>query len=133
MMKVIFYKREMIELGIEKSLMHELSIVMSIVETAEEKVKENHAHTVESIDLVIGDLAGVDSQALDFAWEKAVKNTVLQAAKRNIIHVPARAKCMECDCEFEISELHAECPLCGEHLLQIVQGKEIQIKSMVLN
>jgi Zn finger protein HypA/HybF involved in hydrogenase expression len=49
--------------------MHELSIVMSIVETAEEKVKEHHAQTVESIDLIIGDLAGVDSHALDFAWE----------------------------------------------------------------
>jgi hydrogenase nickel incorporation protein HypA/HybF len=113
--------------------MHELSIVMSIVETAEEKVKENHAQSVESIDLVIGDLAGVENEALDFAWETAVKNTVLQTAKRNIIHVPAKAKCLECDCEFEIKELYDECPLCGEHLLQIVQGKELQIKSMVLN
>jgi hydrogenase nickel incorporation protein HypA/HybF len=113
--------------------MHELSIVMSIVETAEEKVKENHAQSVESIDLVIGDLAGVENEALDFAWETAVKNTVLQTARRNIIHVPAKAKCLECDCEFEIKELYDECPLCGEHLLQIVQGKELQIKSMVLN
>jgi hydrogenase nickel incorporation protein HypA/HybF len=112
--------------------MHELSIVMSIVETAEEKVKENQAQSVESIDLVIGELAGVESEALDFAWEEAVKNTVLQTAKRNIIKVPARAKCLECDCEFEIKELYDECPLCGEHLLQIVQGKELQIKSMVL-
>jgi hydrogenase nickel incorporation protein HypA/HybF len=113
--------------------MHELSIVMSIVETAEEKVKENHAQSVESIDLVIGDLAGVENEALEFAWDSAVKNTVLQSAKRNIIHVPAKAKCLECDCEFEIKELYDECPLCGEHLLQIVQGKELQIKSMVLN
>jgi hydrogenase nickel incorporation protein HypA/HybF len=113
--------------------MHELSIMMSIVETAEEKVKEHRAHSVESIDLVIGDLAGVDAQALDFAWNAAVKNTVLQSAKRNIIFVPAKAKCLECDCEFEIKELDAECPLCGEHLLQITQGKELQIKSLVLN
>ena len=113
--------------------MHELSILMSIVETAEEKVKENHAQSVESIDLVIGDLAGVENEALEFAWDSAVKNTVLQSAKRNIIHVPAKAKCLECDCEFEIKELYDECPLCGEHLLQIVQGKELQIKSMVLN
>jgi hydrogenase nickel incorporation protein HypA/HybF len=100
--------------------MHELSIVMSIVETAEEKVKEHHASSVESIDLIIGDLAGVDSQALDFAWDSAVKNTVLQKAKRNVIHVPAK-------------ELYDSCPLCGEPLLQIIQGKELQIKSMILN
>ncbi len=113
--------------------MHELSIVMSIVETAEEKVKEHHASSVESIDLVIGDLAGVDSQALDFAWDSAVKNTVLQKAIRNVIQVPARAKCLECDCEFGIKEIYDSCPLCGEPLLLIIQGKELQIKSMILN
>ncbi len=113
--------------------MHELSIVMSIVETAEQKVKEHHAQTVESIDLVIGDLSGVDRHALDFAWEAGVKDTVLQAAKRTIIQVPAKAKCLECDCEFQIKELFDVCPLCGEPLLQIIQGKELQIKSMVLN
>lgn len=113
--------------------MHELSIVMSIVETAEQKVKEHHAQTVESIDLVIGDLAGVDRHVLDFAWDAGVKDTVLQAAKRNIIQVPAMAKCLECDCEFQIKELYDVCPLCGEPLLQIIQGKELQIKSMVLN
>jgi hydrogenase nickel incorporation protein HypA/HybF len=75
----------------------------------------------------------VENEALDFAWDSAVKNTVLQTAKRNIIHVPAKAKCLECDCEFEVKEIYDECPLCGEHLLQIIQGKELQIKSMVLN
>lgn len=113
--------------------MHELSIVMSIVETAEEKVKEHQAHSVESIDLVIGDLAGIDKHALDFAWDAAVKNTVLQQATRNIIHIPARARCMDCDCEFAIKEVYDVCPLCGEPLIQIIQGKELQIKSMILN
>lgn len=113
--------------------MHELSIVMSIVETAEEKVKEHHAHVVEEIELVIGDLSGVESQALDFAWDSAVKNTVLQSAKRKIIHVPGKAKCLECDCEFDIKDQFDPCPLCGEPLLQIVQGKELQIKSMIIN
>lgn len=113
--------------------MHELSIVMSIVETAEEKVKEHHAHSVEQIDLVIGDLAGIDGPALDFAWDSAVKNTVLQGARKHIIHVPGKAKCLDCDCEFEIKDPFDQCPLCGEPLLQILQGKELQIKSMILN
>jgi hydrogenase nickel incorporation protein HypA/HybF len=113
--------------------MHELSIVMSIVETATEKVRENHATSVERIDLVIGALAGIDNQALDFSWDVAVKDTVLQSANRNIISIPGKAKCITCDSEFEIAEIFDPCPLCGEHLLQVLQGKELQIKSMVLN
>jgi hydrogenase nickel incorporation protein HypA/HybF len=113
--------------------MHELSIVMSIVETAQQQVKQHHAHAVESIDLVIGELAGIDNHALDFAWDAAVKNTVLQTAQRNIIHKKGLAQCVECDAEFHMKEIFEPCPLCGQHLLQIVQGKELQIKAMVLN
>ncbi len=113
--------------------MHELSIVMSIVETAAEKVRENNAKSVESIDLVIGALAGIDAHALDFAWEAGVKGSVLQSARRNIISIPAKARCTGCDCEFEIKEIFDPCPVCGEYLLQVLQGKELQIKSMILN
>ncbi len=113
--------------------MHELSIVMSIVETATEKVRENNAKSVERIDLVIGALAGIDNYALDFSWDVAVKDTVLQWADRNIISIPGKARCVECDCEFEIKDMFDPCPVCGEHLLQVLQGKELQIKSMILN
>jgi len=112
---------------------HELSIVMSIVETATEKVRENHATEVESIDLVIGALAGVDNHALDFSWEVAVKDTVLEKAHRTIISIPGKARCSNCDVEFEIKEIFDPCPLCGDHLLQVLQGKELQIRSMTLN
>jgi len=113
--------------------MHELSIVMSIVETAAETVRENHATSVEEIDLVIGTLAGVDNHALDFAWEVGVKDSVLQSAHRNIISIQGKARCTECDCEFEINNLFDPCPVCGEYLVQILQGKELLIKSMILN
>jgi hydrogenase nickel incorporation protein HypA/HybF len=113
--------------------MHELSIVMSIVETATEKVRENNAKSVENISLVIGKLAGVDSHALDFAWDVGVKDTVLQSAQRNIISIPGKARCSNCDNEFDISQIFDPCPMCGDHLIQILQGKELQIKSMTLN
>ncbi len=113
--------------------MHELSVVMSIVETAAEQVRENHAKSVERIDLVIGALSGIDEHALDFAWDVGVKNTVLQDAERFIIALPGKAKCVECELEFEMKEIFDPCPKCGEHLNQVLQGKELQIKSMVLN
>lgn len=113
--------------------MHELSIVMSIVETAEDQVKKHNASSVESIDLIVGNLSGVDYHALDFAWEAASKNTVLQSAVRNVTRVPGRARCSQCDYEFELKELFDGCPQCGQHLLHILQGKELQIKSMTLN
>jgi hydrogenase nickel incorporation protein HypA/HybF len=112
--------------------MHELSIVMSIVDVAEEQVKIHHAKEVERIDLEIGALAGIDDHALEFAWEAGVKDTILEKALRIIHKHDGRARCLECNKEFEINTLYDPCPLCGEHLLQILQGKEMRIQSMVL-
>lgn len=112
--------------------MHELSIVMSIVDTAEEQVKLHHATGVESIALEIGTLSGVDQHALEFAWELGVKNTVLENASYTINAIKGRAKCSDCDCEFEMKELYDPCPICGEYLVHIVRGKEMKIQSIVL-
>jgi len=112
--------------------MHELSIVMSIVDVAEEQVRSHQAKEVEQIDLEIGALAGVDDHALEFAWEAGVKNTVLEKARRVIHKHKGWAKCHECDKEFEINALYDPCPSCGEHLLQILEGKEMKIQSMIL-
>ena len=112
--------------------MHELSIVLNIVETAEEQVRKHQASRVESIDLSIGKLAGIEMLALDFAWEAAAPNTVLENAERHIDAVPARARCMECGHEFPVSELYEACPKCQEYLTEIVQGRELKIQSMTL-
>lgn len=112
--------------------MHELSIVMSIVDTVEEQVKKHSAKAVERIDLEIGNLAGVDEHALEFAWEEGVKNTLLEKATYSINKIKGWARCSNCDCEFEMKELFDPCPLCGEHLINIVRGKEMKIQSITL-
>lgn len=113
--------------------MHELSIVMSIVDIAEEQVKKNHARQVDAIELEIGELAGVEPDAFDFAWPSAVKGTVLDHAQKEIRHIPGRALCHECDCEFVLHEAFDSCPACGSYFYNILQGKELRVKSLVLS
>ncbi len=74
--------------------MHELSIVMSIVDAAEEQVAKHGATHVESIGLEIGTLAGIEPDALEFAWEAAVPETVLAHAARRIQEQNAPAAAM---------------------------------------
>jgi hydrogenase nickel incorporation protein HypA/HybF len=112
--------------------MHELSIVMSIVEAAGEEVLKYKAKKVEEIELEIGTLAGVDPHALDFAWEAGVKSTILEHAKRIIHEVKGKARCSECDCEYELKELYDPCPVCGGHFHQIITGKELRIHALTL-
>lgn len=113
--------------------MHELSIVMSIVDIADQQVRKAGARRVDRIDLTIGELAGVEFSALDFAWEAGVRDTVLAGAERHIHRVPGRARCMDCHAEFEAGSLFQECPNCGEYLSDIIGGKELSVKSLIVS
>ncbi len=113
--------------------MHELSIVMSIIEIAEKQAKTANATVIEEIELDIGTLSGVAMDALDFAWQQAVKRTMLQDSVRKINRIDAKARCLDCDTEFAIEKYDDACPSCGEHLLNILQGKELRVKSLLVS
>ncbi len=112
--------------------MHELSIAISIVEIAEEEVRKAGSTKVEEIVLEIGKLTCVEDEALHYAWEEARKNTVLAEAMCKVEHIAGRAKCLTCNVEFTLTNMYDLCPTCQDFGKEILQGKEIRIKSMVI-
>ncbi len=112
--------------------MHELSLVLNIVEMADEQAKEHKAHEVESIELEIGTLANVEMDAFLFAWEVAVPNTILEKTQRIIHRIQANAKCFDCGTEYEVEQLFEACPNCGEYLNELLQGRELRVKNLVV-
>jgi len=112
--------------------MHELSIVMSIVDQVHEEVVKNNATEVKRIELDIGNLAGIEWDSFNFAWEPAIKNTVLHNAERVVNQIKAIAKCVECSHEFEKQEPYDACPKCGNYLHHLKSGKELKIKSLLI-
>lgn len=113
--------------------MHELSIVLSIVDLAEEQVRKNNAQRVENIELDIGSMAGVEWDALDFAWTAGVKNSVLENAHRQVNRITALARCLQCQHEFEITQPFEPCPACHDYLVEYIQGKELRVKSLTVS
>jgi hydrogenase nickel incorporation protein HypA/HybF len=110
--------------------MHELSIAMSIVEIAEENARNANTSVINEIELDIGTQSGVVLEALEFAMQSAVHGTMLQNAKVKINSIPARAVCAQCQNEFYIKDLFEPCPECGNPFCEIIQGKELKVKSL---
>ncbi|WP_164891181.1 hydrogenase maturation nickel metallochaperone HypA/HybF [Botryobacter ruber] len=110
--------------------MHELSIALTIVEIAEEEVKKAGLTSVGKIVLEIGNLAGVETEALAFAWQEAVKQTVLEKAEYLVEHTTGSARCLSCNSAFELAFIYDCCPCCGGFRKELLQGKEIRIKSL---
>jgi hydrogenase nickel incorporation protein HypA/HybF len=112
--------------------MHELSIAMSIVEICTEEVQKASASKVTKVEVEIGSLAGVETEALEFSWDVAINNTVVEDAPLVIKKIIARAKCRECQSEFDIENYFSPCPSCGAFGYEVVQGKELQVKAITI-
>lgn len=113
--------------------MHELSIIQSILEaTAQAVAQSGHSGSVQSVELEIGELAGIEWSTLEFLWPAAVGDTLLADAALRIRRVPGKALCSDCMISFHVQHLYEPCPGCGSHFLQITQGEELRIKSLTL-
>jgi hydrogenase nickel incorporation protein HypA/HybF len=110
--------------------MHELSIVMSIIEIAEDNAKRENASMITEIELEIGKQAGVVMEALEFAIESAKVGTMLEKAAWVVHDIPALARCTSCGHEFETGALCSPCPECGNPFSDIFQGRELRVKSL---
>jgi hydrogenase nickel incorporation protein HypA/HybF len=112
--------------------MHELSIVMSVVEAAMEVARENRAESISAIELEIGALSGVELDALAFAWPEGVKYSILAQANKTFTLIPGLASCSECNLSFPVDTLYDPCPMCGSYFVQVTRGRELKIKSITL-
>ena len=112
--------------------MHEFSIAMNIVEIATDYAEKDNASVVKEIEIEVGELAGVVRDALEFCLESAVKETILEGASWNIISVPGKARCTSCSHVFRIHDFFTLCPKCNSPAPEVIQGKELRVKSLVV-
>lgn len=110
--------------------MHEFSIAMGIVRIAENETQKAKAKSVTLIELEIGKLSGIEIDSLEFVWPMAVKDSVLEHAKRKIDIISARAVCVDCDTEFGVEHHYDICPECGSYFKNILSGREMRVKAL---
>ena len=110
--------------------MHELSIAKGIVDIAEKETAKVKANKVESIELEIGTLSGLEVDALEFVWALAVEGTVLEHASKKIHIIKGEAKCSDCNTFFELNQVYDACPNCNSFLKVIIKGKQLTVKTL---
>ncbi|MFN8244658.1 MAG: hydrogenase maturation nickel metallochaperone HypA [Ferruginibacter sp.] len=113
--------------------MHELSVVMSIVDIAQEETRKAGAAAVEEIEMDIGLLSTIEMNAFEFAWQQGIRETVLEHAHKKINRIRGKGRCMDCNNDFALEHLYDPCPVCGNYLIDIVEGKELRVRSLVVS
>ena len=93
--------------------MHELSLAQSMVEILTPIAREHGARRVLRAHLRLGELTHADPETLTFAFEVAVRGTLLEGCLLEITRVPLRGACPACRWEGDLALGDAQCPACG--------------------
>jgi hydrogenase nickel incorporation protein HypA/HybF len=113
--------------------MHELSIALSIVELAEEEARKADATSISKVEVEIGTMAGIETEALLFAWDSVIQDTMARGSELVIRTVQAEAHCLQCGKDFPAENYFVQCPHCDSFRYQITKGKELRISSLMVD
>jgi hydrogenase nickel incorporation protein HypA/HybF len=110
--------------------MHEMSIAEGIRGAVEDAARANQFDRVTRLRLEIGRFAGVEIDALTFAFEVVMRGSPAEGAALDITELPGRALCFDCAETVEIDHRLDPCPRCGGARLMAQGGDEMRIKDM---
>ena len=112
--------------------MHELSIAMSIVDLASRHAESASVKKVNQIELDIGTLSGIEYASLEFALDVAVKGSMFEHTHFKINRIEALCECRACKHLYSPGKDFGACPNCGKQEPEFIRGKELQIKSLLV-
>jgi hydrogenase nickel incorporation protein HypA/HybF len=111
--------------------MHELSIVLSIVDMAEEESARLGGGQIAAVHLKVGELSGVVKGALLSSYDLACANTVLAGSTLVIEDVPIVVYCPRCDARRPVQSIQCfRCAECGEPAADVVEGRELLVTAL---
>ncbi|MCR5522753.1 MAG: hydrogenase maturation nickel metallochaperone HypA [Clostridia bacterium] len=111
--------------------MHELGIVMNVVEQADRIAADNGAQKIVGITMEIGEVSTVVPELFLDAFNWAKKRTeYLQEAELEMIIIEGRTYCKECGETYRTTEFGKKCPHCGSPETYLLTGDQVIIKDI---
>ena len=114
-------------IGLLVRVMHELSIVSSVVDSVIESLERYPGARVLEVRLRVGALA---EDSLQFCYELATRETPLEGSRLVVKIVPVMVHCDACGKDGELESLQSfHCPHCGEPAGDVRAGREMEIEA----
>lgn len=110
--------------------MHELGIAASILDCVQDEAVRRPGSHISKVGIQVGELSGVDADALQFGFECLVKDSDFEPLSLDIEFIPRVQRCPQCGGEFRMTEYDPQCPTCGEFATQCISGEQLDIVYM---
>lgn len=112
--------------------MHELGIAKSVLDAVCGEASKHAGARVVKVGLRIGELAGVDPEALQFSFQCLIKDTPLDPLPLEIEFCPRQQRCPACRHAFCVADYETSCPTCGATPTECIGGTELEFSYLEL-
>ena len=110
--------------------MHEMSLAEGVLQLIEDAALEQGFSRVTAVWLEIGQLAGVEAEAMRFCFDAVAHGSVAEGARLEILATPGSGWCTRCSASVVLSEAFGACPQCGTYQLRVTGGTEMRVKEL---
>jgi hydrogenase nickel incorporation protein HypA/HybF len=110
--------------------MHELSVTESILEISLRNANNANAKRVTNLYLVIGQLASIVDDSVQFYWDIISKDTIAAGAVLHFKRLPATLRCLDCNHQYSPDNSGFSCPICRSDHVKVVSGDEFYMEAI---
>jgi hydrogenase nickel incorporation protein HypA/HybF len=110
--------------------LHELPAAQSILEISLRHAKQAGAERVTNVYLVIGQLASLVDDSIQFYWDIIAEGTPAKGAKLHFKRIPAQLQCMVCSEKYFPTGEEIRCPNCDSVGVKVIAGEEFFVEAI---
>jgi len=110
--------------------MHEMSLAEGVLQLIEDAARAQEFSRVTTVWLEIGQLSGVEVEAMKFCFDAVTRDSIADGAALEIVATPGSGWCMQCSQTVPMQEVFGACPQCGSHQMQVTGGTEMRVKEL---
>jgi hydrogenase nickel incorporation protein HypA/HybF len=110
--------------------MHELPVTESILEIALRHANQANARRITNLYLVIGQLASIVDDSVQFYCDIISKDTIADGAILHFHRLPAILLCLDCNHQFTPTGDGFSCPECSSYHVKVVSGDEFYMEAI---
>ncbi|HVB39005.1 MAG TPA: hydrogenase maturation nickel metallochaperone HypA [Vicinamibacterales bacterium] len=107
--------------------MHELGIAAAVLDAVRTEALRRPTARVCRVGLKVGELGGVDRDALTFCFEAITRDTEFDGLVLDIEACPLLHRCPACERTFAVDRFETQCPFCGRVETTCVGGDELEL------
>ncbi|GAB6110027.1 hydrogenase maturation nickel metallochaperone HypA/HybF [Fusibacter bizertensis] len=111
--------------------MHELGVILQIIERVEAVAVENEITDIQTLVLQIGELSSMIPHYVEACYPAAVEGTMLENSELVIEILPGNGRCMDCSTIYNLPAHNNHCPKCNGTKFEVLSGLEFNIKEIV--